>query len=40
MLDKLVAATEQSSIDRKKMHEEAMSRQDKLLNILEKIADK
>ncbi|KYN29050.1 hypothetical protein ALC57_01530 [Trachymyrmex cornetzi] len=37
MIEKMIATTEQSNIERKKMHEEAMSRQDKLLDILEKI---
>lgn len=38
--EKLITAIEESTIKRSKMHDEAMARQDKLLDILEKMLDK
>lgn len=38
--EKLITAIEESANKRSKMHEEAMARQDKLLDILEKMLEK
>lgn len=40
LLERIITVMEESTIERKKMHEEAMARQDKLLDILEKILNK
>ncbi|EZA53126.1 uncharacterized protein LOC105280926 isoform X1 [Ooceraea biroi] len=40
LFDKVLAIAQESIIERKKMHEEAMARQDKLLDILERIIEK
>jgi len=42
LLEKVLTVAEESteSIERRKMHEEAMARQDKLLDILEKMIKK
>jgi len=40
LLEKILANAEESTNQRKRMHEEAMARQDKLLDILEKIVKK
>lgn len=37
MLENIIAVTEENTTIRRKMHEEAMARQDKLLDILGKI---
>jgi len=40
VLEKLFTVLEENKEERKKMHDEAVARQDRLLNILEKIANK
>jgi len=40
LLEKVLTVAEESTIERRKMHEEAMARQDKLLDILEKMIKK
>ncbi|XP_072758997.1 uncharacterized protein [Anoplolepis gracilipes] len=40
LLERIINVMEESTIERKRMHEEAMARQDKLLDILEKILNK
>ncbi|KYM98510.1 hypothetical protein ALC62_10777, partial [Cyphomyrmex costatus] len=40
LLEKVIAVTEENNIQRQKMHEEAMARQDRLLDILEKMITK
>ncbi|EFN66511.1 hypothetical protein EAG_11005 [Camponotus floridanus] len=40
LLERIIAVMEESTTERKRMHEEAMARQDKLLDILEKILNK
>lgn len=39
-LEKIIAVIEESTTERRRMHKEAMTRQDKLLDILEKINTK
>ncbi|XP_029162702.1 uncharacterized protein LOC114934221 [Nylanderia fulva] len=40
LLERIITVMEESTAERKRMHEEAMARQDKLLDILEKILNK
>ncbi|KMQ87977.1 hypothetical protein RF55_12611 [Lasius niger] len=40
LLERIITVMEESTTERKRMHEEAMARQDKLLDILEKILNK
>jgi len=40
LLEKVITVTEENTIQRQKMHEEAMARQDRLLDILEKLITK
>lgn len=40
LLEKVITVTEENITQRQKMHEETMARQDKLLNILEKMITK
>jgi len=40
VLEKLLTVIEENKEERKRMHDEAVARQDRLLNILEKIANK
>jgi len=40
MLEKLLRVIEENKEERKRMHDETVARQDRLLNILEKIANK
>jgi len=40
LLEKVITVTEENIIQRQKMHEEAMARQDRLLDILEKLITK
>jgi len=40
LLEKVITVTEENTIQRQKMHKEAMARQDRLLDILQKLITK